>query len=183
MCFTAVILGGVLTTIVTPAYADAGVPMIFITFPSMLIALIPIIIIESIVMSRYLSLATGRSLKAASIGNIVSTVIGIPLTWLLLVILQLLTGGGSAYGLNGPFKKFLAITWQAPWLIPYESELYWMIPAATLILLVPFFFASWLIEYKVEKRLLSDIAADRVNRAVRDANLAVIKVSPVELLQ
>lgn len=38
---------GVLFILVSPAYANVGVPMIFITLPGMLLALLPIIAIES----------------------------------------------------------------------------------------------------------------------------------------
>jgi hypothetical protein len=92
-------------------------------------------------------------------------------TWVALVAIQLCTGGGMAYGINSPLTKFLAVTWQAPWLIPYEPELKWMIPSATLFLLVPFFFVSWWIEYRVEKRLLKEIDQTQLNAAVRNANL------------
>ena len=89
----------------------------------------------------------------------------------LLVILQMMTGGGGSHGLDTPLKKFLAVTWQSPWLIPYESELYWMVPTAALVLLIPFFFASWFIEYQVGKRILRDIESTKIKEAVLKANL------------
>ncbi len=153
------------------AHADIGVPMIFITAPGMLAALIPIILIEGVVMSKQLAITLTQSLKAAFYGNIVSTIVGIPVTWVALVAIQLCTGGGGAYGLDSPLKQFLAVTWQAPWLIPYEPELKWMIPSATFFLLVPFFFVSWRIEYKVANRLLKEIDQTQLNAAVRNANL------------
>jgi hypothetical protein len=64
------------------------------------------------------------------------------------------TGGGSAHGLRTLSAKLLAVTWQSPWLIPYEDDLVWMVPAAALCLLVPFFFASVYIEYQVARRVL-----------------------------
>ena len=155
----------------TKASADIGVPMIFITVPGMLVGLIPIILIECFVMSKQLAITLKSSLKASLWGNVVSTVIGIPITWVALVVIQICTGGGQAYGLNSPLTKFLAVTWQAPWLIPYDPDTNWMVPAATLYLLIPFFFVSWWIEYRVEKRLLKEIDPTKLSIAVRNANL------------
>jgi hypothetical protein len=124
------------------ANADAGIPMLFLTLPAMIIALAPIIAVESIVVGRLLGTSAISKAKSVAIANVASTVIGLPLTWVALVAVQLISGGGSAYGLVTPTQKLLAVTWQAPWLIPYEGDLYWMVPAASLFLLAPFFFGS-----------------------------------------
>jgi hypothetical protein len=42
--------------------------------------------------------------------------------------------------------RVAAVTVQAPWLIPYEDQFYWMIPAASLFLMLPFFLVSVLTE-------------------------------------
>ncbi|HLP48875.1 MAG TPA: hypothetical protein VK469_23240 [Candidatus Kapabacteria bacterium] len=153
------------------AYANAGVPMIFITLPDMVIGLIPIIFIESYVLFKNLKKTFKICFKTSAIANTVSTLLGIPVTWLLLVVLQQLTGGGRAYGMDTPSKKLLSVTWQAPWLIPYEKELYWMIPSATLVLLIPFFFASWFIEYQLSKRKLPDVENAVIKKSFFLANL------------
>lgn len=44
-----VIVGILLTLTSGLAYADAGVPMIFVTFPSMVIVFIPIVIVEVLI--------------------------------------------------------------------------------------------------------------------------------------
>ena len=110
-------------------------------------------------------------IKVASVMNIVSTLFGVPATWLVLVGIQIVTGGGAAYGIETPFQKFIAITWQAPWLIPYHAELYWMVPAARLVLLIPFFFGSWFIEYFIAKKMLKEIKRTSLKRAILLANL------------
>lgn len=153
------------------AYANAGLPMLFLAMPVFLISLLPIIAIEAFYISKSLNLTIKESLKIVSISNVFSTVVGIPLTWFLLVVVQMLTGGGGAYGLNSFMGKVLAVTWQAPWLIPYEQDLNWMIPLAGLVLLIPFFFASWWSEYFISKRLLKAIPLSRVKSKVRNANL------------
>jgi hypothetical protein len=159
--------------VITPGivHANAGVPMLFLAMPAFVISLLPIIAAEAVYLSKSLALSTGKAVRTVSIANVVSTVIGIPLTWVLLVLLQMVTGGGSAYGTNSTLGKVLAVTWQAPWLIPYEKDLHWMIPVAGLVLLVPFFFASWWSEYLVSKILLKDLSAIELKAKVRNANL------------
>ena len=151
-------------------HANIGVPMIFVTLPTMVIALLPIIIVEALLALPSLKLPYRKLLKCFSIANLVSTFVGIPVVWFLLVVLQMVSGGGSAYGLASPTTRLLAVTWQAPWLIPYEVDLYWMIPTATIVLLIPFFFASWWVEYLVAKWILSEIDKRVVRRSVRNVN-------------
>ena len=153
------------------ASANAGVPMIFLVMPALGLSIVPIILIEAIYLSKKLELIISRAIKTATISNLASTIVGIPLTWLLLVLIQMLTGGGGAYGLDTTLGKVLSVTLQAAWLIPYESDLHWMIPVAGLVLLVPFFFASWWSEYFVSKKILKDHSPQKVKVEVRNANI------------
>lgn len=153
------------------ASANAGVPMIFLAMPVLGFSIIPIIIIEAIFLSKKLELAIPSAFKTTTISNLVSTIVGIPLTWLFLVLIQMLAGGGGAYGLDATLGKVLSVTLQAAWLIPYESDLHWMIPVAGLVLLVPFFFASWWSEYFVSKKILKDHSPQKVKVVVRNANI------------
>lgn len=164
-------IAGLLSLTPQVAFANAGVPMIFLVMPAFAIAIIPIVIIESVYLAKALHISGRVAGKTATISNLVSTLVGIPLTWILLVVVQLLTGGDKAYGLNSTLDKILAVTWQAPWLIPYESDLHWMVPVAGLVLLIPFFFVSWWSEYLVSKRLIEAHKGATMKRAIRNANL------------
>ena len=152
-------------------YANAGVPMLFLAMPAFLISLVPIIAVETFYLAKALALSHRQSLKTVSLSNVASTVIGIPLTWLVLVLVQMVTGGGGAYGIDTVMGKILAVTWQSPWLIPYEDDLDWMIPAAGLVLLIPFFFTSWWSEYVVSKWLNKSLRPESIKQEVRNANL------------
>ena len=102
-----------------------------------------------------------------------------------MVIIQIVTGGGGAYGINNLLGKIIAVTWQAPWLIPYESELYWMIPAAGTFLLIPFFMVSWWSEYFVSKKIHKDLDNTLIKMAVRNANLityGLLTIWPIAML-
>lgn len=155
------------------AQANAGVPMIFLTLPGMALALVPVIFLEMCVLGKCLGLTQRVAFKVSAWSNILTTFVGVPLTWAILTVLEGVTGGGRAYGIDTPAKKLLAVTWQAPWLIPYEADhnLYWMVPAAMMWLLVPTFFMSWWLEYLAAARMLRDADRTRLKSAMFKANL------------
>lgn len=154
-----------------PAMANMGVPMIFITMPMMLAALVPIIAVEAFILARALGLRAKSAALVSLAGNAVSTLVGVPLSWIALVFVQMSTGGGAAHGTSTVLGKIVSVTWQAPWLIPYEEHLHWMIPAAQAVLLVPFFFASFWIEYGVARLMRRDLDPRPMRGAVWRANL------------
>jgi len=165
-------VGIILLMASTPAYADAGVPMLYLVWPASWILFVPIVLVEAAVARTLLRLATLRALLVSAVSNAASTLVGIPLTWLLLAVLEILaTSGGRAYGLNTWPRKVLAFTVQAPWLIPYESDLDWLIPAAAIVLCVPFFFTSVGIEYLVARRLVRDVPTGTTSKWSWRANL------------
>lgn len=162
----------------TPAYADAGLPMLAWAWPWMIISLIPIIMIESLYIHRSLRLSFGRALKVTSIANVESTLIGIPITWAAWAIIEIILG----YGITLLFENFhvslpesasllFALTVGAAWLIAAESSLYWMVPTASLVLLIPFFYVSWLLECRRTKRLLREYDPANIKKATFIANL------------
>lgn len=153
------------------AWANAGVPMIVLVMPALGLSIIPIIAIEALYLGRTLALRFPRAAKTATIANLISTIVGVPLTWMVLVLIQMIAGGGGTFGLDSTLGKVLSVTLQAAWLIPYESDLHWMIPVAGLVLLVPFFFVSWWSESYVSKKMLHEYPAHNVTVAVRNANI------------
>lgn len=139
------------------AFADTGVPMLALMWPVFWLVLLPVIGIEYVVLRRRLTGFTSkRLLLAASVSNIVSTFIGIPLTWGCLVGIQFLGMSVPLMQLDQYWLRILNVTLGAAWLAPYESHLYWMMPTASIVLLVPFFFASYWIEAAVTVNILKD---------------------------
>jgi hypothetical protein len=135
------------------AYADAGLPMLILVWPSSWILLLLIIPLEAFVALRILKTSYLEGLKLSSLANLVSTIAGIPITWIVLVIAQIVCGGSRAYGIETLTGKILAVTVQSPWLIPYENARNWMVPAAAISLCIAFFFMSVGIEYYVATKL------------------------------
>jgi len=127
-----------------PAHADAGIPMLAVVWPCSWILLLPVIAIESWVAVRFLNVSWKEAIRLAGLSNLVSTVLGIPVTWGLCVLLEMMVGIPGATALaryhvgDGSALYGLMIT--APWLYP-ESP-YWMVLTAALILCVPFYFMS-----------------------------------------
>ena len=69
---------------------DTGVPMIFIQWPAMICALVPVIAIEAIVIHRNLSLPYRRAFVGSAKANVISTLVGVPLAWVLMLALELM---------------------------------------------------------------------------------------------
>jgi len=78
---------------------------------------------------------------------------------------------GDAKGLATFSAKLYAVTVQAPWLIPYEKELHWMIPCALAVLAVPSFVASVLLEAPINRCFLRDVDGRSLWRATAIANI------------
>jgi hypothetical protein len=151
-------------------FANTGVPMLFVQLHLLVLALLPVIAVETWVLGRRLGLPFRRALNGATWANLASTFVGFPLAWLALLGVQLMAGGGEAQGLSTPAGRLYAVTLQAPWLIPYEGDLYWMIPAASLVLLVPCLPASALLEGWLLRLGWADVRPSKVWRAAWLAN-------------
>jgi hypothetical protein len=130
-------------------FANMGIPIVCVTIPIMLIALFPIAWVESLVYRASLDLPRKESFWGTFIANFWSTVIGIPIVWIPLVVGQMSIGGGRAWGMDTSQQRLEAVTLQAPWLIPYQEHTAWMIPAASLVLLLPFYLGSVFVEYLI----------------------------------
>ena len=129
------------------AHANIGVPMVAVFLPPLWLSLIPVIAVESWVLIRLLALSPLQATKGATIGNVLSTLAGVPLMWMVFATMQL-SFAGDAIGLATPATRVYAVTVQAPWLIPYEEDLSWMIPVALSVLAIPAYALSVLIEWR-----------------------------------
>ena len=154
-----------------PATANIGVPMVAVFLPPLWLSLIPVIAIEAWVITRLLSLSPKRSVTGVALGNVLSTLVGIPFMWTVLAIVQGVFAG-SARGLATAEERIYAVTVQAPWLIPYEEDLGWMIPVALLVLAVPAYLLSVLIEWRALLPFVETEDRRKTLRAVSLANAA-----------
>ena len=159
---------------------NMGLPMIMPTMYFMVLALIPIVLLETWYVSKALDIRFRKAVVSIAGANVVSTLVGLPLTWLLLHLIQI-SAGEASYGVGGLAGMILSVTLQAPWLPPFGAEEFWMFHSAALFLLIPYFLATWLIEYVfvrdrlaigLESKSPGEVSAKRtIFLAVRNANL------------
>lgn len=150
-------------------YGNVGVPVIALTYPAFMILLIPIILIEYSIIRSALNAAKRVVLKSTIVSNVVSSLIGVPLAWGLLLILEMITTGGSIIQAQGALGLIGTVTLQSAWLPPIE-QLYWMLPAGIIINLLPAYFLSKYSEYFLTKKFIKDIEAKKIKKAVFKAN-------------
>jgi hypothetical protein len=170
----------------SPAHADAGLPMLALTWPIAIDALIPVILIEAYVFKCH-GFPFLWSLKWNAIANVASTLIGIPLTWGILFVLELAFGysGLPWPGIDTLAGKVLTLIVETPWLAPWGNAWpVWIVPTAFLILLVAYFFVSWRVETMIIRSFNRDRDRKAISRACLRANLityALLALFPVSL--
>ena len=146
--------------------------MLVVVWPVAWVAFLPVVLIESLVALKSLHLGFRRALLVIAAANAVSTLVGIPITWLVLVIIQIMVGDHSLthwYANDTLIQSALAVSPQAAWLGLY-SDPRRMIPIAAIFLCVPFYFASVWIEYRVVRRMVAN-SPNQVLRFSWRANL------------
>lgn len=137
--------------------ANAGVPMLMLVLPVMVFALVPIILIEGAVLRAREGGSFWRGTLHSGIANTASTIVGVPLTWIVLLVIQL----GVDPRLPEAPGIWDAFRWMA-WMSPGEGDPPWLIPAAALMLQAPFVLASCLIEWLVLAAFRRDVKRGRL---------------------
>ena len=154
--------------------ADAGVPMICVQWPFMFCALVPVIVIEALIVRRRLHLSNRRSFIAATKANLFSTLAGVPLAWILMLIAQftmtwpLVSTVEKRHWLTGsPLTCVYAVA-NVAWTGPSP----FFVGVAATVLLIPTFFISVYLERRSYRKSWPDVDSAAVNRSVWVANLA-----------
>lgn len=137
------------------AFADAGIPTVFVTLPAMLVALILVVGLENLLLSRLIKLPFSATIKAVGIANLISTIIGFPLASitqaLVGTIVDLLPSSPFTQILNLAFFGGVFIASPGPLEYPRSD---WEMPLALIIMLGFYLIASWLIELLILKYLM-----------------------------
>jgi hypothetical protein len=142
--------------------------MLLLMWPSAWVLFVPVCAIEAWIAKRLLALSLRESIKLAVAANAWSTLLGIPLTWLALLALEMV-GGLSLSALNAEWRgAWLLLTpLFTPWLGPGTE--YWHVYAAAAFLCLPFMLVSMRVErWSAETR----VAPEQARRWSRYANLA-----------
>jgi hypothetical protein len=133
--------------------ANIGLPMVAVYLPFAWFALVPIIFIEALYGARRYHLWFSRALLAQAIANGFSTVIGIPMAWFAIVLVQVAIVPGGI----GP-----------AWLAPDPS--WWSIALAVAVLTVVFYFMSVATEGFIVARFFGELTRQTLRRWVIQSN-------------
>ena len=153
------------------ASANMGLPMIVITLPGMVAALIPIIVLEMFIIKAMLASRWREAAVASTVANVTSTLIGVPLAWIASFILGTMVAIPSGY-LHMNLGPILGSILLSAWLVPDEGNARWKIPLAAMVLLVWFFYASFWIERNVGRRFLKNYTIDQIDKVFWRGNIA-----------
>jgi len=153
--------------------------MIFVQWPLMLCALIPVIIVEALLIRRWVSMSYQDAFVGVTKANLLSTLAGIPIAWLAMLAVEfavMLPIGLAVetwhWKYNSPFLQAVGFLFSIAWLGPVGKHGYWLIPAAAALLLVPCFYVSVWLERRVCVRAWPDSDPVAVRRGIYRANLA-----------
>jgi hypothetical protein len=177
---------GILLALAVPsvAQADAGLPMLALVWPRFCILLLPIIALEAMVARCVLAVTWRDALWLSGKANLASTLAGIPLTWIVLLAVEMAAGGVLIGILNltnqadlPSWATVLLAPLMAAWIGPPGEGQNWMILAAAMWLCVFFFLASVWLEGRVAMRG-SNLASSAIQQWSWEAN--VLSYSMIE---
>jgi len=154
-----------------PVMANIGLPMVAVFLPPAWFGLVPIIAIESAYGVWRFRTAAGQTWAAVATANCASTLIGLPVTWAVLALGQLLLFGWlPEFSMALPLGVLTVVG--APWLGPGAERSPWMVPVASAALTVPFYVMSVVCEYLVVKRFMPDLSRQTLRSWMLGANAA-----------
>jgi len=159
--------------------ADAGIPMIFVQWPLMIGALIPVIVVEALLIRRWVQLSYRDAFIGTTKANLLSTLVGFPLAWLAMFAVEMvvlypvcIAAVKWGWNLDSPFFRIIGFLVGIAWLGPADPHDYWLIPLAAALLLVPSFYVSVWLERFICRRAWPSSDAAAVRLGVYRVNLA-----------
>ncbi len=123
------------------ARADAGVPMLPVAYPIILLFLVPVIAIEAVYIRGRLHTSWRNTIVATAGSNAITLLLGYPLLWILWVIPVFV----APDFLDGLRSRALLTVFTAAWPVPGYPDT-WTVPIAFVLLLVPSFLLSAFVE-------------------------------------
>ena len=163
----------------SPAEANAMLPVFGLAGLGMVVLLVPIIVIESLVAGFYLGISAWSAIKVASVGNLASTVVGIPMTGIVLIFVAAFGGRRTERFFDALFTtptedwvdEEATEDWDEEEATDRTTEQEWVDGIISLfVLFVLFFLASWGIEYGIAVAMVDERMPSAVNAAILVAN-------------
>jgi hypothetical protein len=153
--------------------------MVAVYLPPAWLALVPIIFIESGYGTWRYKFPFGRSLAAQSVANCLSPLIGIPITWLILVAFLALEWGGGV--IPKSLLPILSPVLGSAWLGPESEQGWWILSTAIVVLTFFFYLMSVASEGFVVARFFRDSPRNEIRSWMLQAN-AIIYALPLLLI-
>jgi hypothetical protein len=150
--------------------ANIGLPMVAVYLPPAWLALVPIIFIESGYGTWRYKFSFGRTLAAQATANCLSTLIGIPITWLALVLVEFVVLDQGARFVPKPVLWVATPVLGAAWLAPVADPGWLVVATAVVILTVVFYLMSVATEGFVIARFFRDIPRNTIRSWMLRAN-------------
>ncbi|CAN5251624.1 hypothetical protein BH11CYA1_BH11CYA1_39210 [soil metagenome] len=148
----------ILQSAMLPASADAGLPTIIAIWPMAWILLIVIIPLEAKVAQKVIGIPFSKGLEISGRANFVSTLAGVPITWILLAIGELMLGGGmrviNHQMSHGEWIYHALI--EGPILVPGSAPS-WFIPVSLFMMNFPFCLMSVLVEQRASEKFVDEV--------------------------
>jgi hypothetical protein len=158
-------------------FANAGIPMLYLGAPALVLAFIPVVLIEAVWYWRRLGVPLSPALTGSCSANLWSFCVGLPVAWLLWVVVAIASShaaSGVAYHEIFQRSEWLGLLYfvtVAAWLPPLESRVEVAIFGATLVLLLPAFLVSYLGEASLLQEQWPELSRKAVYRQVWLAHL------------
>ena len=103
--------------------------MIVLQWPGMVCALIPVILVEALLIRRWLPLSYKEAFSGTSVANLVSTIVGVPLAWLFMFLMELgilfpvsVAADHWHWKMDSPVLQALGFLVSVAWLGPAEGN-------------------------------------------------------------
>lgn len=159
-------------TVAFPAWANAGIPMLALSWPVQWLAFIPVVAGEAAIVAKALQLGYRSLLKPIAIANLWSTLIGIPIAWFILLLVE---GAGGVmlsilpeHVVDSRAFRYATFPLFAAWVggsSPLELKV------AFLVLMAVFCRVSVAVEHRVLQRYILPTARPLLRRSIKDANI------------
>ena len=133
------------------------VPSLVYAIAGLALAFVPLVLIEAYVFVQRLGVPVRRALIVSAATNAVAVFVAVPVAWLVAAAVAVLAVSRSSPGFASYVMSVFVFTGRAD-MVPSQ--------VALLVLLPPFFVASWLGQYLLARRMLSKFERSLVNRAV-----------------
>jgi hypothetical protein len=147
---------------------DVGIPMLAFAWPLFWLTFIPVVFIEAEVAHRQLGIGRKDAVILSAKANALSTLVGVPVVWIGLVILEMAVGSAMPGSMST--AKYVALfPLMSAWLGPTEDAR--VVFAAFVILAIPFCAASIYLEHGIARRQLPNIDRAATYKWARTANI------------